>query len=201
MSEFLFKEHTKEEHARSLSHFMPNGRVFAKKWVAGSVMFAYIMGLACELFRIEEQLNLISFEHDINATTMFINEWEAAVGIPDACLSGSGTLEDRRRDILVKLAKMNVTTAQDFIDLANEFGITVTITPGAVHGTFPMVFPLIFFTTGKEARFTMLVDFPSALEVFPLTFPIPFGDGTINVIKCLFNRIRPANVQILYTSI
>ena len=95
---------------------------------------------------------------------------------------------------------MNVTTAQDFIDLAAEFGITVTIIPGAVAGTFPMVFPLMFFTSGKEARFTMVVEFPSDLETFPLTFPIPFGDGIIGVIKCLFNRIRPANVQIIYTS-
>ena len=157
------------------------------------------MGLACELFRVEEQMNLISFEHDINVTTQFIDEWESAVGIPDACLSGAGTLEDRRRDILVKLAKMNVTTAQDFIDLAAEFGIVVTIIPGAIAGTFPMIFPLMFFPSGKAARFTMIVDFPAALEVFPLTFPIPFGDGIIGVIKCLFNRVRPANVQIIYT--
>ena len=83
---FLFKEHSKEEHARSLSHFMPNGRIFAKKWIDGSVLFKYIMGLSCELFRIEEQMNLISFEHDINVTTQFIDEWESAVGIPDTCL-------------------------------------------------------------------------------------------------------------------
>lgn len=196
----LFNEHSKEEHAMSLSHFMPNGRIFAKKWVSGSILFKYIMGLACELFRIEEQMNLISFEHDINVTTQFIDEWESAVGIPDACLSGTGPLENRRRDVLVKLAMMNVTTAQDFIDLANEFGVVVTITPGAIPGAFPMVFPLVFFPTGKTARFTMIVDFTTTLEVFPLTFPIPFGDGAIGIVKCLFNRIRPANVQLLYTS-
>lgn len=195
----LFRQHTKEEQADSLAHFLPNGRPFAKKWEESSNLRRFIMGLACELFRVEEKMNLISEEYDVRTTTLFIDEWESAVGIPDRCLSGSGTLEERRRDVLIKLAKMNVTTVEDFVALAAEFGITVTVTPGAVHGVFPMVFPIMFFSTAKEARFTMIVDFPSALEVFPLTFPIPFGDGAISVIKCLFSRLRPANVQIIYT--
>ena len=196
----LFKQHTKEEHATSLAHFLPNGRVFAKKNIDGSTLFKFIMGLACELYRIEERMNLIAFEHDINATTQFIDEWESAVGIPDDCLSGAGTLEERRSAILTKIAKMNVTTLQDFIDLAAEFGITPTIETGAASGLFPMTFPFILFDSPKQARFTMVIDFPTTLEVFPLTFPIPFDDCIIGVVKCLFDRVKPANVQILYTN-
>jgi len=196
----LFKQHTKEEQASSLSHFLPNGRVFAKKFTYGSNLFQFVMGLACELYRVEEKMNMIAFEHDINETTQFINEWESAVGIPNDCLTSSGTLEERRTAILVMLSKMNVTTVQDFIDLADEFGVTVTIAAGADVGLFPLPFPFIFFSTPKEARFTMVIDFPTTLEVFPLTFPIPFGDGIIGVIKCLFNHVKPANVQIIYTS-
>lgn len=196
----LFKQHTKEEQATSLAQFMPNGRVFGNKHDSNSTLFKFIMGLACELFRVEEQMNLIAFEHDINTTTQFIDEWESAVGIPDACLSGTGTLEERRSAILVKMAKMNVTTLQDFVDLADEFGLSVTITPGAEAGLFPMTFPFILFDSPKQARFTMVVDFPTVLDIFPYTFPFTFGDGSIAVVKCLFNRIKPAMVRIIYTS-
>jgi uncharacterized protein YmfQ (DUF2313 family) len=194
----LFKVHTKDEITDSLAAFMPGGRIFASKNQDGSALRKYLEGLASELFRIDEQMNLISEDHDITLTIQFIEEWESAVGIPGGCFDGTGTLEDRRLAVLAKLALMNLTTDQDFIDLAALFGIVVTITPGATDGVFPLTFPISLFPTSREARFTMIVGFPGQSTRFPLPFPVPFGFPLVNLIKCLFDKSKPANVQIIY---
>ena len=194
----LFEVKTQDEMTDSLAAFMPGGRVFAAKGEADSTLRKYLNGLSKELFRIDEQMNLMSEDHDINLTVNFLEQWESAVGIPDDCFDTSGTIEERRFNVLAKLAKMNLTTEQDFIDLASLYGINITITQGAIAGIFPMTFPITFFASAKEARFTMIVTFDTTLETFPLTFPITFGESTIGTIKCLFNKSKPANVQIVY---
>jgi uncharacterized protein YmfQ (DUF2313 family) len=194
----LFRINTEEDISNSLSSFMPGGRVFASKDIDGSPLRKFIKGLSKELYRIDQQMNLMSEDYDINGTTEFLEQWEAAVGLPDDCLDTMGTLQERRRNVLAKLAGMNLTTEQDFIDLAALFGINVTITQGGDIGLFPLIFPYTFFGSAKEAKFTMIVAFDTPLETFPYTFPFTFGDAERGLIECLFNKAKPANVQIIY---
>jgi hypothetical protein len=78
-------------------------------------------------------------------------------------------------------------------------GITVTIESGSVHGTFPYTFPIKFYSSAKVARFTMVVRPSTAiLPTFPYTFPITFGDQELAQIECLFDKIKPANVEIIF---
>ena len=195
----LFRINTKADITDSVSAFMPGGRIFQAKNDSASTLRNLLSGLAVELFRIDEQMNLMSEDYDINLANQFIDQWESAVGIPDSCFDGTGTLQERRQTVLAKFAKMNLTTEQDFIDLAALFGVNITIIQGATVGTFPMTFPFVFFPSGTAARFTMFVDFDTVLETFPLEFPIPFGNSTIGLIECLFNKLKPANVEIIYT--
>ena len=103
---------------------------------------------------------------------------------------------------MVKLASLGVQTAQDFIDLAALFGITVEIKNGTVNGTFPMTCPIIVFDSSKAARFTIIVTFTvAAAETFPYTFPLPFGNAQIAILECLFNRLKPANTDIIFLQV
>lgn len=194
----LFKQNTQNDITNSTAAFMPNGRVFAAKHEIDSDLRKFLNGLSKEFFDIDEQINLMSQDHDINETVEFMDRWESAVGIPDDCFDTNKTLEERRTQVLAKLAKMNLTTEQDFIDLATLFGVNVTIRSGKDASTFPMVFPIILFDTEKEAKFTMVVEFDSATNGFPFTFPITFTDNENELIQCLFDKLRPANVQIIY---
>jgi len=180
----LFKVVTQDEMTDSLAAFMPGGRVFASKGDNDSTLRKYLDGLAVELSRIDEQMNLMSEDHDINLTVQFLEQWESAVGIPDDCFNATGTIEERRINVLAKLARMNLTTEQDFIDLAAFLGVTITIDHGA--------------TATKADRFTMIVNFAISLETFPYTFPFSFGDATQGLIECIFNKLKPANVLIIY---
>lgn len=194
----LFKVNTKDDITNSTASFMPGGRVFAAKNETDSTLRKFLSGLSLELFRIDEQMNLMSEDHDITKTTQFIEQWESAVGIPDDCFNTNGTLTERRTQVLAKLAKMNLTTEQDFIDLAALFGVNVTIRSGKSASTFPMTFPIIMFDADKEAKFTMVVEFNESTGGFPFTFPFTFTESRTNLVRCLFNKLRPANVQIIY---
>ena len=196
----LFQRRDLEEYTDSLAAYMPGGQLFAAKSLQDSNYRKLLRGVAGELFRANGLLR----EYDIlpDTTVKFIEEWESAVGIPDACFKGTGTINQRRRDVLVKLSALGVQTAQDFVDLAAIFGVDVTVRGGSVNGCFPLVFPIILFDTEKDARFTIIVQFTvDGANRFPLVFPFPFGDGDISLIECVFRRLKPANCDILFEQI
>jgi uncharacterized protein YmfQ (DUF2313 family) len=194
----LFRKNTPTDITDSTAAFMPNGRTFGGKNRSDAILRKLLSGMSLELYRIDEQMELMAEDYDINVTTQFLPQWEAAVSIRDSCLDGTGTLEERRQAVLAKLAGMNLTTDQDFIDLAAIFGVTVTISQGADIGLFPMTFPFPLVGSAKEAKFTMIVGFDTELETFPYVFPFIFGDATRGLIECIFNKLKPANVQIIY---
>ena len=144
-------------------------------------------------------------EHNPANTTAFLEEWEASVGIPDDCFDTSGTIAERRLNIIAKFALMNVQTRQDFIDLAALFGFTVIIEMVEDLGadTFPLTFPFTFqFSDPLVTNFVIFVTFIGAGPVvapgFPYTFPILFAPPGINIVQCLFNKLKPVDVKIKF---
>jgi len=192
----------KETHAQRLADYLPGGRLFQAKNVDGSNLRKLLRGIATELFTADGYLR--DFQEDItpSVTTYFINEWESALGIPDSCFTGAGTLTERRRDIVIKLAALGVQTAADFEALGDLFGVTVTVRAASTFSVFPLIFPVLLFDTEKEARFTIVVDFTvDAASQFTLTFPFTFGDETIGTLECLFRRLKPANCDIIFRQV
>jgi uncharacterized protein YmfQ (DUF2313 family) len=193
---------TEEEQTQSLANYITPGKAFAAKDIDGTVTRDFLKGLAAELVRVDAVIAELREETIPDETTLFVDEWESALGIPDACLLGQGTLEERRRDVLVKLASLGAQTAEDFVAIAEMFGVSVIIAPGGLHGCFPFKFPIVFFPDEQTARFTIIVDF-TGIEPggFPYTFPITFVQSGANVIECLFRKLKPANADLLVTSI
>lgn len=199
----LITQHSRSEHADSLADYLPGGRLFESARAFDSNFRKLLLGLSGELFTAEGYLKTISNEYDINTTNLFIEEWESALGIPDDCFLGNGTLNERRRDVLVKLASLGVQTAEDFEGLGSIFGVTVTVHAGIDFSSiFPATFPFIFFDSAKDARFTIIVDFtvqePSR---FTLTFPFVFGSKEIAILECLFNKLKSANCDIIFRQV
>ena len=198
-------KHTLEEQRQSLSAFVPANCLLAGKDIPDTRFFKLIQGLAKEFVRMECALVETQDQHNPQNTTIFIEEWEASVGIPDDCFPGTGTIEERRLHIIAKLALMNVQTRQDFIDLATLFGFTVKIEMiqdlGAV--SFPLTFPITFQLSDPNAvNFVIFVTFigagPIVAPGFPYIFPILFADAAINIVQCLFNKLKPVDVKIKF---
>ncbi len=209
----LFARRDIDQYTNSLADYLPGGCLFASASVSNSNFRKLLRGMAGELFRANGLLKEYSEEIIPDQTVKFIGEWEQALGIPDDCFSGTGSITERRRDVLVKLASLGVQTAQDFIDLGTIFGAAVTVQAGRDTITFPLTFPVFMFSTLKEARFTIVftveseifpytfpLTFPAkAAETFPLTFPITFGVSEQSILECLFTALKPANCKVIFT--
>jgi len=187
-----------DRQGEKLSQYFPVGRAWEAANDSDRNLGKLLIGLGQELYRLEVAIELLSNEFDIRQTTQLIREWETSVGIPDSCFTIDEDLQQRRDNVLVKIQDLGVRTTQDFVDVAALFGATVQIEPGAVHGVFPLLFPIAFYESGQTAKFTMIVDQPGVREVFPILFPIPFSAGIGGIIECLFLKLRPANVQIIF---
>ena len=193
---------SRDQHTQRLADYMPGGRLFRSKNIADSNFRKLLRGLSHELFTADGLLR--DFQQDINpnVTTYFLNEWEQALGIPDDCFPGSGTEDERRRDILIKLSALGIQTVDDFVELAAVFGITVDVHGGRYFSKFPLEFPILLFDSEKASRFTIVVDFTvDAASKLPLTFPFTFGDEIIGGLECLFRRLKPANCDILFRQV
>lgn len=197
------ESHTKEQHTNALAAYHPVGQLFTAKLVQSTIYRRLLEGLSCERQRIEAWVKLLQDDFIPNNTTEFIPDWERALGIPDDCFSNTGPIEVRRRNILAKLASLGVQTAEDFEALALIFGITVNVSSGtAVGDTFPLVFPIVFPLSDFDARFTIVVEYtPTTSELFPYTYPFTFGEDVVSVLRCLFNKLKPANCQVIFVAI
>ena len=190
-----------ERLTNTLAYYLPTGRAWGAKNCEGTVVRGLLRGLAQELLRMEDSLQEFRDEILPDETVLFIDEWESAVGIPDDCFPGTGSIDERRRDVLVKLVSLGVQTAGDFATLANLMGVGLNMSNGADHFLHG-VLPFIAFGSAKESRFTIVVDFDLDLPAaFTYTFPIVFGEITLAQVQCLFEKLKPANCSILFTNL
>jgi uncharacterized protein YmfQ (DUF2313 family) len=198
----LFKQHTQDQHRKSLADFLPVGKLFAGKNVSETNLFKLLMGLAAECFRVENNLNLLADEYDIRTTTLLIEEWEKALGIPDDCFTNDVDLETRRQQVLAKFT-LSIDTAESFINLAAIFGYEIEIVTGRSLGVYPLPYPWLYFDSSKTARFTIIVRLATSLKpgVYPFTetlYPWPYTSDTTNIIECLLTHVKPANCDIIF---
>mgnify|MGYP003635797941 CR=1 FL=1 len=194
-----FSAKDKTTHARLLARHMPEGAVWNNKYNSASNMGKLMLGLATEYFRVSILIEKVMSEIDINQTNDLILDWQKSVGIPDDCLPISGTLEDQRRDILLKLTNYGgVQTAAEFEALALLFGFNANVGNAIHNGTFALGFPIRFFDSRKSAVHTIIVDLEESRAVFALDFPIQFTSGVSGIIECLFRQLAPANCQLLF---
>ena len=189
-------------YADSFADYLPGGRMFEAKRISGTNLRKLLRGFAKEAIRADNYIQTLQDEYMPDTTTLFLDEWEFVLGIPDDCFDGTGSAADRRTAILVKLASLGVQTVDDFQALAARFGLSVNIHPGKDVYDTPSLAPGLTFANEKRARFTIVVTFNFAAgEAFTYTFPIPFGTSEVSILECLFNNVKPANCQVIFQNI
>ena len=193
----LFPPKTNEEHAQVLANELPNSRDFGAKNISDSNFRAYLSIFAPEMATYEQTMLEVAREIDINESTVYLSNWEKAMGIPDDCFPGTGTLEERRLHVIIKLACMNVSTEEDLIELAAKLGKTITIEPIAPKFFPPYDIPMIPIGL-PQARFKWIVRGDDIAPAFP-PYPIPHFLETGDVIlNCVILKVKPAYIDILF---
>lgn len=216
----LFEKHTADEHTQALSNLLPNGRVvFESKDVLSSEIRKFISTFSASFETVEQSMIDTTRDHNLDFTQLIINEWESAVGIPDTCFPGTGTLEERRVHVLLKFAKMNPLTEQDFIDIALDLGFVITIehpsagaflpyvvttvptASGVTPGSFPVGGDIFFQWVVKGVAINpgllpyIVTTVPTAPGVIPSSFP---QSGGSNLLQCIFELLKPSMTEIIF---
>ena len=198
----LFSDKTLEDQENSLALFMPEGDIFASKNEETSVFRKFIQGLSGELKRVYDGMNDLSEDYDINLTTELITNWESAVGIPDDCFPGTGDIATRRTHVLLKFAKMNVQTTDDFVNLAVSLGFTDVQIFQLQENALPPYDVPFNPTVGPGSRFIISVIGTDVISDIP-PYDVPFTPSSNNssILACVFDSVKPANVQVIFANL
>lgn len=190
----LIQERTLQEEAGVLRQYLPANPLYS-----GDNLQKILLGLGASWLDYRAFINKLSIEYNINTTEDLISSWEGFVGIPDSCFNIASTIEERRQNVLLKIAGLNVATARQFENIAQILGFSIQVTSGIEEASFPLTFPAILLGAG-DLGFTILVKIDSSLKPseFPLTFPFEFTGDAPDILQCLFNKIKPANTQVIF---
>lgn len=196
----LFKSYESDEQARITTEYAPSGKLLKQKRSTVSNLFKYFLGTSNEQRRLIDTINSMFDGLFPKQNTDLLDYHEKDLGIPDNTFSGIGTTEERQIDVIVKKYMMRGNRLQDFLDIANIYGIDVKITTGLQTAIFPLSFPINFSSSAEEQRNTLYITITADGDlVFPLPFPIGFSaSSNVDKIKKIFNHIKPATTQIIY---
>lgn len=199
MADYI-KNNTQEENANILAQYLRNDDLHASKNIEGSNLRKLLLGLAEGFKDVNNNINILVKNGNVNEATELIELWEKTVGIPDDCLDNSGTIEERRNKVLIKFAGLQGTLIEQFEYVVNLLGYSgIEVVSGLDKIRYPLTYPILYINSEEEATFTIVVALPDelAIQVYPLTYPITYN-GIISQLQCIFDKLKPANVQIIY---
>lgn len=193
---------TKDQTITLIAQFLPDGKALASKYCEGTNLRSYLSPKSVEFKRFQDIMATFLEELDPRTTELFIEEWESALGIPDACIPLAATAQERRDNIVLKLTSLSVQTEEDFRNLGEQFGFTieflsdgvppydVPFTPlsDVVFGVPPYDVP--FIPSGEDTSFVWLIfaDFSS--------------DPTkAAIFQCLVKALIPAYTRVIFLEI
>lgn len=153
-----FKSFSQEDHTNLLAQFYPNGRLYEAKWREDKDLRKLINAYSKEHKRFYDLMVTFLQERDPRTTDIFLEDWEAAVGIPDDCIPLATTKQERRDNIVLKLTSLSIQTEQDYKDLAAVFGFTIDFVQ---QSGFPYTFPFVFSTPSTDFNWIIRGDFAS----------------------------------------
>jgi uncharacterized protein YmfQ (DUF2313 family) len=195
----IVQEITQAQQADILAQYIRDDRLHQAKNKEGSNLRKVLIGLAEEFVRFRDKANLIYDDYSPGKTEQLITDWETQVGIPDDCFSNTGTLEERRTNILLKLAGINVSTEQQFKNVASILGFNIEVSNGIETSTFPLTLPFILLNQ-DEAPFTIIITLPASEQPagLPLELPFTLTSQAPEILECLFNKIKPAQCNLIF---
>lgn len=195
----MLKERTQTQQADILSQYLRDDSLHEAKNKEDSTLRKILIGLASEWLNFRDKINEVSNQYNPKTTTQLIQEWEEFVGIPDSCIPIASTIEQRRLNVLLKLAGINATTENQFKKVAEILGYNIQVSNGVSTSTFPLTLPFLLISEAS-APYTIVITLPSSLQPsgFPLTFPFTLTAQQPAILNCLFDKLKPANTQLFF---
>ncbi|UFH28833.1 YmfQ family protein [Pseudomonas sp. CIP-10] len=117
---------TEDDYRDQLQQLFPPGPAFDPELQPDVAQL--IAGSAPELARVDAAAAQLSLEQNPATVTWLLADWEAYLGLPDACtVPGSQTLEERRQAVINKLTATGAPQRSYYLSLANQAGVEAQI--------------------------------------------------------------------------
>lgn len=189
--------------AQILANYLPQGKAWDAKNIDESDLRKLLNAFGKEFVNIDESLKWLNRELNIRTTFDLLPVWEEAYGIPDndgIFTVKNKTVDERRFNLLFKELMNGADRPEDWEYLASLLGYKCKVYPASKITKFTYKFPIRFY---EKSKYVIVVDFYdiSAPSVFPLVFPVKFGDTNVALLHKIFNIIKPSTCEITYNYI
>lgn len=195
------RENIEENQADYLARYLPDGEAWKSKWIEGSNLRKLLIGLGKEFGNIEQRNAWLKRELNILTTEDLIEYWEKDYGIPDEVFTITGkSIKERQLNLAIKEIMNGADQAPDWEYIAKQFGFDVKVHAGGDVVKFTYTFPIIF---ADYPKYTIIVDMLNVLAPsdFTLKFSVVFGEDRANLLKKVFEIIKPVDCVIIYNYI
>jgi uncharacterized protein YmfQ (DUF2313 family) len=191
----------------ALQKHLPTGKAWDAFQIPGKRWYRVLKTFGSSIGEMRGALCALKRELDPRTTEQLLPEWEAALSLPDPCFPPAATIDQRRSMLMLRLSKRRWTTIQDWADLCTLFGYQVRITPGALiqgAATYPYCYPIRYDHFPKAGRFRIYIDVLNydfyGYGKYAYPFPYQAADTSLDILKCIIDRIRPSNVIVIWNS-
>ena len=122
----MVSPYSADDYTTAFRRLLPRGRVWPTDAVTTQ---AQVLGcLAPTMARLDSAAVDLIADAFPATTVSFIDEWEAALGLPDPCLGANPTVDQRRDQIMARFAGAGGQSIPIFIAFAALLGFVITIT-------------------------------------------------------------------------
>lgn len=189
---------TAAQYREQLKNLLPRGYAWPRE--PDTTFEALLDGLAQELARIDSRVSDLAREADPRQTLELLTDWERLTGLPDECSGLGDTIQQRRDAVVAKLTSTGGQSRAYFIQLAANFGFTITITE-------PRPFRFGINSMGdalysEEWLFWWFVNAPEeTITYFRFGQSVmgePFRAWGNLPLECIINKYKPAHTDVIF---
>lgn len=189
--------HTAEEYRDQLLALQPPGEALPTD--PESVWARLLLAFGDEFARLEARGEQLLEETDPRTTYELLADWERAVGLPDTCVAGEQTTEQRRAALVARFSRLRGISRQHLIDAAAALGYAITLTEFLPHSVDDDVDEPLY---GDDWTFAIRVNAP-AVTVFEATVDsdvdAPLAWWGNEQLECTMRRMKPGGRFLLFT--
>lgn len=177
----------------AIQALLPRGRVWPRD--PDTVQTKVIAGLAPSYERQTARANYLLVDAFPATTYELLPEWEATLGLPDACAGAAPTIQQRRAQVVARLTNLGGASIPYLIGFAASLGYTVTITQytQARAGMLKAGQPCC----GYDWNFAWKITAPLNTVVRAVAGAMAAGDPLAawgnQVLECEFRAVMPAH--------
>lgn len=193
---------TATDFRQALLDLLPQGWAWPRE--ADTRTYALCDGFAREYARSADRLmTVVTAELWPPATFELLPEWEASAGLPDNCVAGSETLEERRLQLVNRLTARGGQSPAFYLSIATRLGYDAeleefrpfTVGRDECGGAIPLGLPSLRFFWRVRVFGPRVTWFRAGSGVLGRD---PFATiARAEDLECLLQRLKPAHTRVI----